>query len=185
MSNNDLRGLPGPLRAEVTRLRAEREVLTAERERLRTLLDETESAVTELTAERDRLRTERSAEEMAALRERVALAEQEAADRRAEADALRQETSAARAERDTLRAELAVTRDERDSVRLRLLDAELALAGRGGLAQQGGGDPDADRRVAKLADEVAALSNELDATKATVSWRVTAPLRAVRRRTPR
>lgn len=89
--------LPGAVRAELTRLRAERVAFTEERERLRTELRESELQIRELTKHRDQL----------------------------------------------------------------------------------------VKQVEKLAGvaERAELARELDATRATVSWRVTAPLRAVRRRT--
>ncbi|CRK60787.1 hypothetical protein [Alloactinosynnema sp. L-07] len=89
-----------------------------------------------------------------------------------------------RRERDLLRAELAACRAERDTLRLRLLDAELALAA-GGM-----GDLDAvkaeastDAQRAMLAEHRAGeLARELSATRQTISWRVTAPLRVVRRK---
>ncbi|AXB45979.1 hypothetical protein [Amycolatopsis albispora] len=187
MGNED--NLPGPLKAELTRLRAEREVYTAERDRLRAELAEAEAKLAEVTTERDELAEtlngERSAEHLAALTRRAEEAEAEAREKSAEADAQRQETAAARAERDTLRAELADTRGERDRLRLTLLDAELSLAGQPMPVRRAPAGPEADERAARLAAEVAELSNELEATRATISWRVTAPLRAVRKRTAR
>ncbi|WP_116109752.1 hypothetical protein [Amycolatopsis ruanii] len=157
--------LPGAVRAELTRLRAERVAFTEERERLRTELRESELQIRELARHRDEL--VKQVEKLSGVTER---AEQ--------ADALARDVLVARAERDSLRAELAETRAERDRLRLRLLDAELQLSGaapaEAPVAESG--QPAAEQRAAELA-------RELDATRATVSWRVTAPLRAVRRRT--
>lgn len=50
-------------------------------------------------------------------------------------------------------------------------------------AQVAPADPASNDEAARLAEEVAHLRRELDAVRATVSWRVTAPLRAVRRGT--
>ncbi|MBN6035475.1 hypothetical protein [Amycolatopsis sp. 195334CR] len=189
MTDREFSTLPGPVRAELTRLRAEREVYTAERDRLRGELAEAEAKLAEVTAERDELAEtlngERSEEHLASLTRRADEAEAEAREQTAEAEAQRQETIAARAERDTLRAELAATRGERDRLRLTLLDAELSLAGQPMPVRRAPGGPESDERAAQLAAEVAELSNELEATRSTISWRVTAPLRAVRKRTAR
>ncbi|MDI5980217.1 hypothetical protein [Amycolatopsis magusensis] len=189
MTDREFSTLPGPVRAELTRLRAEREVYTAERERLRTELAETEAKLVEVTGERDELAEtlngERSEAHLASLTRRAEEAEVQAREKSAEAEALRQETTAARAERDTLRAELSDLRGERDRLRLTLLDAELSLAGQPMPVRRAPAGPEDEERTAQLAAEVAELSNELEATKATISWRVTAPLRAVRKRTAR
>jgi chromosome segregation ATPase len=162
---SDLDELPGPLRAELTRLRAERTVLVEEHERMNARLRAADLELRDLTEHRDEL--VKQAENLADVRER---AEQ--------SEALRHDVDVARAERDALRAELLETRTERDQLRLRLLDAELHLAGDlekaidvvPGIAPGG-----AERRAAELARELAA-------THQTLSWRITAPLRAVRRR---
>ncbi|MFD1147836.1 hypothetical protein, partial [Saccharothrix hoggarensis] len=120
MTDENLSDLPGPVRAELTRLRAERVVFVSEREKLLEQLREADTNTQRLMAERDQL-----AEECAGLRDRVSTwPEQQAQD-----EALRLELANARKERDALRAELAGTRDERDRLRVRLLDAELALGG--------------------------------------------------------
>ncbi|MEU0509434.1 MULTISPECIES: hypothetical protein [unclassified Amycolatopsis] len=157
--------LPGAVRAELTRLRAERVAFTEERERLRTELRESELQIRELTKHRDQL--VKQVEKLAGVAER---AEQ--------ADALARDVLVARAERDSLRAELAETRGERDRLRLRLLDAELQLSGAAPAEA-----PLTESGTLAAEQRAAELARELDATRATVSWRVTAPLRAVRRRT--
>ena len=98
-------------------------------------------------------------------------------------EALRAELAVARQERDALRNELTGTRAERDALRLRLLDAEVVLGGHEPSApvtntSAGGAD-----RIAAAEARAAHLARELAATRATISWRVTAPLRAVRRKT--
>lgn len=157
--------LPGSVRAELTRLRAERVAFTEDRERLRTELRESELQIRELTRHRDRL--VKQVEQLSGVTER---AEQ--------ADALARDVLVARAERDSLRAELAGTRIERDRLRLRLLDAELQLSGAAPAEP-----PPAESGTLAAEQRAAELARELEATRATVSWRVTAPLRAVRRRT--
>ncbi|QFZ16106.1 hypothetical protein [Saccharothrix syringae] len=175
MTDEDLSDLPGPVRAELTRLRAERVVFVAEREKLLAQLREADENGRALLADRDRL-----AARVAEFEGRVLDAdEQEAQDA-----ALRAELASARTERDALRAEVSRTRAERDRLRLRLLDAELALAGAtptpvAAAPTSAAGDND---RVAAAEAQAAHLARELAATRATVSWRVTAPLRAVRRR---
>ncbi|MDQ0378095.1 hypothetical protein [Amycolatopsis thermophila] len=157
--------LPGAVRAELTRLRAERVAFTEERERLRTELREAELQIRELTKHRDSL--VRDVEKLSGVTER---AEQ--------ADALAKDVLVARTERDALRTELAETRTERDRLRLRLLDAELQLSGAAPAEV-----PLAESGTVAAEQRAAELARELEATRATVSWRVTAPLRAVRRRT--
>jgi hypothetical protein len=94
----------------------------------------------------------------------------------------------ARAERDSLRAELVCARAERDRLRLRLLDAELALAAGTGEPEPvvETTSPSVDAQRAAVAERLAGeLARELEATHETLSWRVTRPLRAVRRKIPR
>jgi chromosome segregation ATPase len=166
---DDLSDLPGPVRAELTRLRAERTVFVAERDDLLGRLQEADGQLKALIADRDRL-----AEAVSAA------AEQELCDE--QADALRRELATARQERDALRSELARTRAERDQLRLRLLDAEIATAGLGEQAPASVAAPGGNDRIAAAEARAAHLARELAATRATVSWRVTAPLRAVRGR---
>ncbi|NIH77552.1 hypothetical protein [Amycolatopsis viridis] len=156
--------LPGAVRAELTRLRAERVAFTEERERLRTELREAELQIREVSRHRDQL--VQQTEQLAGVTERAA-----------QADALARDVLVARAERDALRAELAETRTERDRLRLRLLDAELRLSG------ATPPEPPVENGTLAAEQRAAELARELEATRATVSWRVTAPLRAVRRRT--
>lgn len=165
----DLSDLSGPLRGELTRLRAERVVFVAERERLLAQLADADTALRDVLADRDRLLARHSPEHVdGAVREATGT--------------LRAELASARAERDALRAELAETRTRRDDLRLRLLDAELLLAGRTPPSAPVPRQPDAVELAAAKA-QVKALASELAATRATVSWRVTAPLRAVRKQT--
>ena len=165
----DLSDLSGPLRGELTRLRAERVVFLAERERLSAQLAAADTGLRTVQADRDRLLARYSPEHIErAVREAT--------------DALRAELASARAERDALRAELAETRSRRDDLRLRLLDAELLLAGQPSVVAPVARRPqpcDVDAAQQRIDD----LTSELAATRATVSWRVTAPLRAVRKRT--
>lgn len=104
----------------------------------------------------------------------------------ARVETLEADVVTARAERDALRAELMTARAERDRLRLRLLDAELAL-GTGSPDEQGAvAASPADTQRAMLAEQRAGeLARELAATRQTLSWRVTKPLRAVRRKIPR
>ncbi len=84
------------------------------------------------------------------------------------------DVEALRRDRDDARAELARLRTERDQLRVNQLElpepasdvyAELAAL---------------RTRVARLSVRAADLQRELDAHRATVSWRITAPLRAFR-----
>lgn len=86
---------------------------------------------------------------------------------------------ALRRDRDQTRAELARVRTERDQLRVNALPEQSTV--------------DSDERaelvalrarVAELSAQVAELRRELDAHRATISWRITAPLRAVRARRP-
>ncbi|MFT7835371.1 hypothetical protein Q5530_04370 [Saccharothrix sp. BKS2] len=176
MTDEDLTDLPGPVRAELTRLRAERVVFVSERERLLEQLREADETTRGLMADRDRL-----AEQVSELGDRL----RTGSDREDRDEALSAELAGAHQDREALRAELTRTRAERDRLRLRLLDAELALAGTGGVETAGPAPttPAGERdRVAAAEARAAHLARELAATRATVSWRVTAPLRAVRRR---
>ncbi|WP_216212652.1 hypothetical protein [Amycolatopsis aidingensis] len=180
----DLTELPGRVRAELTRLRAERETFVAEQDRLKNLLAETEEQLRIARADHEELRKgEQRAHE---LRQQAERAEQEAGELAARLRAVESDVATVRSERDSLRAELANCRKERDEIRLRLLDAELALAA-GEVAGSGpAAEVEADRGRSVAAERRAAeIARELEATRQTVSWRVTAPLRAVRRRTQR
>ncbi|MFE9744194.1 hypothetical protein ACFYOT_04760 [Saccharothrix saharensis] len=172
MTDEDLSDLTGPVRAELTRLRAERVVFVAEREKLLAQLREADDNARELLADRDRL-----AARVAEFDERLAGQD----DQESRGAALDAELASARDEREALRAELTRTRAERDGLRLRLLDAELALAGATPPEAPPAANADARDLVAAAEARAAHLARELDATRATVSWRVTAPLRAVRR----
>ncbi|MFI9810810.1 hypothetical protein [Saccharothrix variisporea] len=175
MTDEDLSDLPGPVLAELTRLRAERVVFVAEREKLLAQLREADAQAHALVADRDRL-----VQELAVLPER--LREQREQDERVAA--LERELADLRLQRDALREELGGIRTERDRLRLRLLDAELAARGGERPAASGPAAPAGSRdRLAAAEAQAAFLARELAATKATVSWKVTAPLRAVRRRT--
>jgi hypothetical protein len=82
--------------------------------------------------------------------------------------ALEADLATVRGERDALRAELTPCRRERDRLALRLLDSEAVLAERA-------------RRAADAEHRADTLARELDAIRRTLSWRVTRPLRAIRR----
>lgn len=101
--------------------------------------------------------------------------------------ALESEVLLAHQQRDSLRAELKTCREERDKLRLALLDAELVVSA--GVVDADilpGGEPSADRQRLLNAERLAAeMARELDATRRTVSWRVTAPLRVVRKKMDR
>lgn len=236
-----LTSLPGRVQAELTRLRAERQVFTAEQDRLKSLLAATEqelkaalsaakeqanqSRQTEELAERVRLLEQDNSEHLAALaalqrseqqlQQRCRAMDAELASGRAasaRADVLQSDLRIMYGERDQLRAELLACREERDRLRLRLLDAELLLSA--GSAPAGSAPAESTPEAATLADphhedspdidqpsdidqpretarvlqaeqRVAELTRELSAIKQTMSWRVTAPLRALRRRARR
>ena len=190
---DDLADLPGRVQAELTRLRAERQMFTAEQDRLKARLVDTEQELQAhlASAEQQARAREEGAGEIAARDARITeltgrLAEVAAENRvlAARARALESDVATVRREKESLRAELAATRAERDQVRLRLLDAELAIAA---------DDPEAGpvesivdtRRAVDAERKAGELARELAATQATLSWRVTRPLRAVRRRIPR
>jgi len=207
---DDLTGLPGRVQAELTRLRAERQVFAAEQDRLKSRLAETEHELQTLVssvreqAERERhvteladrvrlLETENAAATTAAaelLRDRDALLTELASCREVSSrvHALESDIGVARRERDLLRAELTTSREDRDRLRLRLLDAELVLtstAVSSPVAAVAVPAADASSDDAELRRQVDDLTRELEATRRTLSWRVTAPLRALRRKTHR
>ncbi len=206
---DDLTGLPGRVQAELTRLRAERQVFAAEQDRLKARLVSTEQElqslvsgarelaerelqVTELSARVRVLERENGAQttRIAALsRDRDSLTTELASCRQVSArvHALESDVGVARRERDLMRAELTTSREDRDRLRLRLLDAELVLAsGSPVAASVEAAAPSTDLRRALLAEQqVEELTRELTATRLTLSWRVTAPLRALRRGTRR
>lgn len=99
--------------------------------------------------------------------------------------ALNADIDVLRRERDLLRAELTETRAERDRLRILILELEIELAARE-VREVETVVPvlnTVDTERARLAEEqVAFLRRELAATRRTISWRVTAPLRFVRRR---
>jgi len=96
--------------------------------------------------------------------------------------ALHSELRRVRRERDLAREELARTRAERDRLRVDLMLADLARAG-DDLAT--GVDPreldDLRTQVVETSALAAAATADLAAHRATLSWRVTWPLRSVRR----
>ncbi len=190
---DDLAELPGRVQAELTRLRAERQMFTAEQDRLKARLVDTEQELQTYLAgaEQEAQARAAGAEELAAkdlqlaeLTGRIADGEAENRVLATRALALELDVATLRREKESLRAELASTRAERDQLRLRLLDAELAIAA---------DDPDVEviestvdtQRVNEAERKAAELARELAATQRTLSWRVTRPLRAVRRRIPR
>jgi chromosome segregation ATPase len=190
---DDLADLPGRVQAELTRLRAERQLFTAEQDRLKARLVDTEQELQahQSGVERDERARAAEAEELAArdvqlaeLTGRLAEADAENGVLAARVAALESDVAILRREKESLRAELASTRAERDQVRLRLLDAELAIAA---------GEPDTEhiestvdtQRAVEAERRAGELARELAATQQTLSWRVTRPLRAVRRRIPR
>lgn len=178
---DDLTSLPGRVQAELTRLRAERLVFTAEQDRLKARLAETEQELQGLVADaRELAGKERR---IAELGDRVELLERDHRGISRRAQALTSDVATARRERDVLRAELTSCREERDRLRLALVDAELAISA--GKLDQGGpvGQQSVDAQRALLAERRASeFAQELAATRQTVSWRVTRPLRAVRRK---
>ncbi|MFL6142725.1 MAG: hypothetical protein ACJ72N_12770 [Labedaea sp.] len=179
---DDFTELPGRVAAELTRLRAERQVFTAEQDRLKARLVATEQEVQQLTDLTGDLAAKD--ERIAELAGLVGQLERGQAETVARAEALSEDLATVRLERDALRAELVSCRQERDRLRLHLLDAELALAA--GPVEDDRGPAEADLHRAALAEQkLGELVRELDATHQTLSWRVTRPLRAVRRKIPR
>jgi chromosome segregation ATPase len=193
---DDLADLPGRVQAELTRLRAERQLFTAEQDRLKARLADTEHELQTHLAGADQAAGEREAhaEELAAKDVEIAeltaqlgrIAELEAEHRvtAARAEALESDVATVRRERDSLRSELLSARAERDRLRLRLLDAELAIAA--GEPEEAAPESTMDsQRVIEAERKAGELARELAATHETLSWRVTRPLRAVRRKIPR
>ncbi|WP_235096746.1 hypothetical protein [Amycolatopsis decaplanina] len=178
MSDTDI---PGRVQAELTRLRAERQVFTAEQDRLKAKLAETEHELREATSAAS------DEDESAAVHEKLASQQEELDVAKARLQALEAEVLLAHQQRDSLRAELKTCREERDKLRLALLDAELVVsAGVVDADVLPGGEPSADRQRLLNAERLAAeMARELDATRRTVSWRVTAPLRVVRKKMDR
>lgn len=158
--------VPASVRAELLQLRAERSVLMAERERLLGRLRGADADLREALRVQERLAEEASA--AGDLRRQV----DESSEARVELDALRRD-------RDLARQELERTRTERDQLRMDLLQAELALHG-ADLPEVVQHD---EREAEQLRRRVAELTQELEAHRHTLSWRVTAPLRTVRRKT--
>lgn len=158
--------VPASVRAELLQLRAERSVLMAERERL---LGRLRGADAEL---REALRVQERLVEDARANDELRRQVDEASEARVELDALRRD-------RDLARQELERTRLERDQLRMDLLQAELTLHG----ADLPELVPTDDRDAEQLRRQVAELAQELEAHRQTISWRVTAPLRTVRRKT--
>ncbi len=185
MSDTDI---PGRVQAELTRLRAERQVFTAEQDRLKAKLADTEHELREATAAAAAPNEGESAEvNHAVLNQKLASQQEEFDVARARLQALEAEVLLAHQQRDSLRAELKTCREERDKLRLALLDAELVVSA--GVVDADilpGGEPSADRQRLLNAERLAAeMARELDATRRTVSWRVTAPLRVVRKKMDR
>ncbi len=183
MSDTDI---PGRVQAELTRLRAERQVFTAEQDRLKAKLADTEHELREATAAAPN--EDESAEaNQAVLNQELASQREELDVAKARLQALEAEVLLAHQQRDSLRAELKTCREERDKLRLALLDAELVVSA--GVVDADilpGGEPSADRQRLLNAERLAAeMARELDATRRTVSWRVTAPLRVVRKKMDR
>jgi len=178
MSDTDI---PGRVQAELTRLRAERQVFTAEQDRLKAKLAETEHELRAATAATP------DEGESAEVNQGPAVQQEELDVAKARSQALEAEVLLAHQQRDSLRAELKTCREERDKLRLALLDAELVVsAGVVDADVLPGGEPSADRQRLLNAERLAAeMARELDATRRTVSWRVTAPLRVVRKKMDR
>jgi chromosome segregation ATPase len=176
---DDLTGLPGRVHAELTRLRAERQVYAAEQDRLKARLAETEQELQGLMANIEALAEKDK--HIAELSARCELLQRQYREMDARAQALASDVAVARQGRDSLRAELVSARAERDRLRMRLLDAEVALASKQGDAPTGELSVYAQRAL-QAERLVGQIAQELTATRQTVSWRVTKPLRAVRRK---
>jgi chromosome segregation ATPase len=191
---DDLAELPGRVQAELTRLRAERQLFTAEQDRLKARLVDTEQELQTYLAAAEQEAQARAAhaDEAAArnvqvteLTGKLVEVEAERGVLAARVAALDDDIATLRREKESLRAELVSTRAERDQLRLRLLDAELALAAEEPEAVAGAESTVDVERVVEAERRAAELARELAATQQTVSWRVTRPLRAVRRKIPR
>jgi predicted nucleic acid-binding Zn-ribbon protein len=189
MTNADLTDVPGLIRAELIRLRAEREVFTEERSALKAELESTVDEVARLQRDHD---TE-IRKQLEASQKRLTDADQEIAENASEISALQAEKAVARTERDVLRTELTTIRQERDKLRLLLLDRELEAAGsvkslpraRVNLKKNTTETTGPEDTTEELHRCIEHLTSELAATHQTLSWRITAPLRAVRRKTVR
>lgn len=171
MTDDQATALPGPVQAELTRLRAERDVFLQQREQMEVQLREAEIQLREVEKHRDELL--KASEEISTLTERSA-----------QADRLADDLTTVRAERDTLRDELVDNRTERDRLRLQLLDAETLISSVTNPEEQLPPEHGAADRVT-AERQAAHLASELAATRRTVSWRITAPLRAARRKAAR
>ncbi|WP_410658628.1 hypothetical protein [Amycolatopsis sp. lyj-112] len=185
--SDDHTEIPGRVQAELTRLRAERQVFTAEQDRLKAKLAETEHELREATAVVAPNEGESAAVNQAELNQKLSSQQEELDVAKARLKALEAEVLLSHQQRDSLRAELKTCREERDKLRLALLDAELVVsAGVVDADLLPGGEPSADRQRVLNAERLAAeMARELDATRRTVSWRVTAPLRIVRKKMDR
>ncbi|MEO5833992.1 MAG: hypothetical protein ABIR83_11570 [Nakamurella sp.] len=161
------------VQVELAALRTERSVLLADRER---------SALQLAAVQAD---LDRTSADLAAL---AALVDRDSSRRRSdEAADLAVELAAARRDRDLAYEELLRTRVERDQLRIDQLRWELMSH----LAEEADGDGSVDEdpgQVAALREQLAAstasttaVRQELAAYQRTVSWRLTAPLRTVRR----
>lgn len=177
--------IPGRVQAELTRLRAERQVFTAEQDRLKAKLAETEHELREAISGGSHAAAHDA--DFAEVKQKLASQQEELNVTKARLRALEAEVLLAHQQRDSLRAELKTAREERDKLRLALLDAELVVSA--GVVDADilpGGEPSADRQRLLNAERLAAeMARELDATRRTVSWRVTAPLRVVRKKMDR
>lgn len=168
--------LPGRVRAELIRLRAEREIFDDEQERLKGQLVEAEEEIRSLqTAQAERAHLE---QRVAHSTEQARQSDEDRRTATARAEALGADLTRIRQERDASRAELAACRTERDELRLRLLDAAAAPATGDVATADNTADHDSERIAAE--ERALEIAQELDATRRTLSWRVTAPLRAIR-----
>ncbi len=176
-------GLRQRLEADARRLASERARLETERNALK--------------AERDALLPRAKAgDEAAALKQRLSKADETLAQARAEArrhlDALRQKEGALEALRGRLaeqeaQLKAAVSESgrlaaERDAARTALAEHQKRREQAEAELQRAAGERDAQARRAEEAEARAeAAARAADAVRSTMSWRVTAPLRAVRR----
>lgn len=81
---------------------------------------------------------------------------------------------------DSLRLELRSAREHRDRLQLQLLDAEMALAGLTPEVRLVGAS--LERRLLEAEVRAAKLSRNIAEMKASLSWRLTAPARRIKRR---
>lgn len=157
-------------------------------------LDHLDAAAIALAAERRAFEAQQTA--VVAEREKILLAIDDAESRLVVADAALRSLSE---ERDRAVGAALRTAAERDRLGADLVAVEQALARKTAPAPRAARPARPTRpedspaseatvdpaRFAELAQEADALRSELEAVRRTVSWRVTAPLRAVRRRIPR